>query len=135
MRASRAVPDTVRAAGGTPLMNRVGHAFFKTRMRDEGGAFGGEVRATTTSPTSTTPTPEPLPALLLLELLGRTGQHAGRVARAVRSRYFISGEINSEVPDHRGRSRRSGRATPTREIGELDGISLDYHDWHFTSSP
>src|SRR5918992_4585317 len=42
-RASRAVPDTVRRAGGTPLINRVGHAFFKRRMRDEGGIFGGEV--------------------------------------------------------------------------------------------
>ncbi|HEY5318433.1 MAG TPA: phosphomannomutase/phosphoglucomutase, partial [Solirubrobacteraceae bacterium] len=43
VRASRAVPDTVERAGGTALMNRVGHAFFKTRMRDEHAVFGGEV--------------------------------------------------------------------------------------------
>ncbi|HEY3018893.1 MAG TPA: phosphomannomutase/phosphoglucomutase, partial [Solirubrobacteraceae bacterium] len=42
-RASRAVPDTVERAGGTAHVNRVGHAFFKTRMRDEGAIFGGEV--------------------------------------------------------------------------------------------
>ena len=43
VRASRAVPDTVEAAGGRALVNRVGHAFFKTRMREENAAFGGEV--------------------------------------------------------------------------------------------
>src|SRR3954454_11116415 len=43
VRASRAVADTVRRVGGTPHPNRVGHAFFKTRMRDEGAIFGGEV--------------------------------------------------------------------------------------------
>ncbi|PZS10328.1 MAG: phosphomannomutase/phosphoglucomutase, partial [Solirubrobacterales bacterium] len=43
VRASRAVPDTVAHAGGRALMNRVGHAFFKTRMREEDGVFGGEV--------------------------------------------------------------------------------------------
>ena len=43
--------------GGRALVNRVGHAFFKTRMRDEGGEFGGEVsghyyfKATSTTPT------------------------------------------------------------------------------------
>src|SRR3954453_3738468 len=35
VRASRAVPDTVERLGGRALVNRVGHAFFKTRMRDE----------------------------------------------------------------------------------------------------
>src|SRR3954452_22314237 len=36
LRASWAVPDTIEAGGGTALENRVGHAFFKRRMRDEG---------------------------------------------------------------------------------------------------
>ena len=43
VRASRAVPETIRAAGGDPLVNRVGHAFIKHRMRKESAAFGGEV--------------------------------------------------------------------------------------------
>ncbi|MXY16424.1 MAG: phosphomannomutase/phosphoglucomutase, partial [Acidobacteria bacterium] len=43
VRASYAVKDTVAAGGGVALMNRVGHAFFKKRMREENAAFGGEV--------------------------------------------------------------------------------------------
>src|SRR3954451_4108590 len=71
VRASRAVPDTVTRLGGSALVNRVGHAFFKTRMRDEGGEFGGEVsghyyfRAFYNADSGT------IPALLLLELLSK----------------------------------------------------------------
>ena len=43
VRASWAVPETIERAGGIPLVNRVGHAFFKHRMREEGAVFGGEV--------------------------------------------------------------------------------------------
>src|SRR4051812_41102700 len=43
VRASWAVPRTVEAADGRAYPNRVGHAFFKTRMREEGAIFGGEV--------------------------------------------------------------------------------------------
>src|SRR4029453_17888530 len=43
VRASWAVPKTIERAGGTPLINRVGHAFIKHRMREESATFGGEV--------------------------------------------------------------------------------------------
>src|SRR6476619_2218644 len=45
LRASWAVPETIERAGGVPLLNRVGHAFFKHRMREDGAVFGGEVSA------------------------------------------------------------------------------------------
>ncbi len=35
VRASWAVPETIERAGGIPLVNRVGHAFIKLRMREE----------------------------------------------------------------------------------------------------
>ena len=43
VRASWAVRDTIERAGGVPLVNRVGHAFIKHRMREENALFGGEV--------------------------------------------------------------------------------------------
>ena len=52
-----------------------------------------------------------------------------------RERYFISGEINSEVADPRRRWRRSPSATPTPRQERLDGISIDYEDWHFNVRP
>ena len=59
VRASRAVEDTVERAGGHAYINRVGHAFFKTRMRELGAAFGGEVSGHYYFTTSTARTPAP----------------------------------------------------------------------------
>ena len=131
VRASRAVADTVRAAGGVPLVNRVGHAFFKARMREEGGVFGGEVSGHYYFADFYAADSGTLPALLILELLGRSGRTLAELLEPYRSRYFISGEINSEVADPAGRiaairARHAGAA-----ITELDGLSVDYDDWHF----
>ncbi|HTX01828.1 MAG TPA: phosphomannomutase/phosphoglucomutase, partial [Acidimicrobiales bacterium] len=99
VRASRAVPDTVRAAGGVPYVNRVGHAFFKTRMRREGSLFGGEVSGHYYFRDFYCADSGTLPALLILELLCRTGQSMSQLLAPMRARYHISGEINSEVSD------------------------------------
>ena len=131
VRSSRAVPDTVREAGGTPLINRVGHAFFKTRMRDEGGAFGGEVSGHYYFADFYNADSGTLPALLMLELLGRTGKTLADLLEPYRSRYFISGEINSEVADQAAKIEEIRERYADARITELDGISVDYDDWHF----
>jgi phosphomannomutase len=131
VRCSRAVPDTVRGAGGTPLINRVGHAFFKTRMRDEGGAFGGEVSGHYYFADFYNADSGTLPALLMLELLGRTGQTLAELLEPYRSRYFISGEINSAVADQAEMIEELRATYADAAITELDGISIDYPDWHF----
>src|SRR3954468_2532453 len=71
VRASRAVPDTVTRLGGRALVNRVGHAFFKTRMRDEGGEFGGEVSGHYYFKAFYNADSGTIPALLILELLSK----------------------------------------------------------------
>src|SRR5262249_61243628 len=99
VRASRAVPATVIDAGGRPYVNRVGHAFFKTRMRAEGSLFGGEVSGHYYFRDFYCADSGTLPALLILELLCRGGRKMSELLEPYRSRYFISGEINSEVAD------------------------------------
>jgi phosphomannomutase len=135
VRASRAVADTVRAAGGTPLVNRVGHAFFKTRMLEEGGAFGGEVSGHYYFADFYNADSGTLPALLILELLGKTGKTLAELLAPYRSRYFISGEINSEVDDQAAKIEELRARYADAKITELDGISIDYDDWHFNVRP
>ena len=114
VRASRAVRDLVEAAGGSAHVNRVGHAFFKTRMRDEGAAFGGEVSGHYYFRDFYCADSGTLPALLILELLGKRGATMAELLDPLRQRYFISGEINSEVADQAGQDgARSRSATPT----------------------
>ena len=114
VRASRAVADTVAEAGGRALVNRVGHAFFKARMREEGGAFGGEVSGHYYFADFFNADSGTLPALLILELLGKSGRTLAELLEPYRSRYFISGEINSEVADVDGEARRDPRALRRR---------------------
>jgi phosphomannomutase len=131
VRASRAVADTVERLGGRALMNRVGHAFFKTRMRDEGGAFGGEVSGHYYFRDFYCADSGTIPALLILELLGKQGKTLSELLEPYRSTYFISGEINSEVDDQDAKLEALESEFADAEITHLDGVSVDYDDWHF----
>jgi phosphomannomutase len=135
VRASRAVPDTVERAGGTALINRVGHAFFKTRMRDEGGAFGGEVSGHYYFHDFYNADSGTIPALLILELLSLEGKTMTELLEPLRSKYFISGEINSEVADQQAKMKEIAERWSDGEISHLDGVSVDYDDWHFNVRP
>ncbi len=135
VRASRAVADTVEAAGGRALVNRVGHAFFKSRMREEGSAFGGEVSGHYYFADFYNADSGTLPALLVLQLLGTSGKTLAQLLEPYRSRYFISGEINSEVADPAAKLDEIRDRYGDAQITELDGVSIDYEDWHFNVRP
>jgi phosphomannomutase len=135
VRASRAVPDIVRAAGGTPFRNRVGHAFFKIGMREHGGAFGGEVSGHYYFRDFWCADSGTIPALLVLELLSTQERSLAELVRSFRDRYFISGEINSEVADQEAKMREIAERHSDAEVDWLDGVSVDYSDWHFNVRP
>ncbi|HEX3802699.1 MAG TPA: phosphomannomutase/phosphoglucomutase [Solirubrobacteraceae bacterium] len=131
VRASRAVPDTVEAAGGTALINRVGHAYFKRRMRSEGGVFGGEVSGHYYFRDFYCADSGTIPALLILEELSQRDVKLSELLAPLHSKYFISGEINSEVSDQDAKVEEIAAKYSDAKESRLDGISIDYPDWHF----
>lgn len=131
VRASRAVADTVLAAGGRPLVNRVGHAFFKARMHENGALFGGEVSGHYYFRDFGCIDSGTLPALLILELVSESGKTLGELVDAFHEKYFITGEINSTVDDAPAILAEIERRYADAEIMKLDGINVDYDDWHF----
>jgi phosphomannomutase len=135
VRASRAVPDTVTANGGIPHVNRVGHAFFKIGMREHDAAFGGEVSGHYYFRDFWCADSGTIPALLVLELMSVEGRPLSELVGEYRERYFISGEINSEVADQDAKMRELAECNPDAEISWLDGISVDYPEWHFNVRP
>jgi phosphomannomutase len=135
VRASRAVPDTVTANGGIPQVNRVGHAFFKIGMREHDAAFGGEVSGHYYFRDFWCADSGTIPALLVLELMSVEGRPLSELVGEYRERYFISGEINSEVADQDAKMRELAERNPDAEISWLDGISVDYPEWHFNVRP
>ncbi|HEX3238690.1 MAG TPA: phosphomannomutase/phosphoglucomutase [Solirubrobacterales bacterium] len=134
-RSSRAVPDLVAAEGGRSDLSRVGHAFFKARMREEGAVFGGEVSGHYYFRDFWNADSGTIPALLMLELLSVDGRGLGELMAEFRSKYFISGEINSEVSDGAAKMAELEERFSDAEITHLDGVSIDYPDWHFNVRP
>ena len=135
LRASRAVPDTIRANGGVPLLNRVGHAFFKQRMRREDVLFGGEVSGHYYFRDNYNADSGFIPALLILDLLTRKKATMAELLEPLRSRYFISGEINSTVDDVGAALARIEGTFADGEVTKVDGVSVDYDHWHFNVRP
>jgi phosphomannomutase len=138
VRASHAVKDIVAKYGGSALMNRVGHAFFKRRMREEGAIFGGEVTGHYYFRDNFYADNGFIPALLILELMSRKGQTLRELLEPLREKYFISGEINTRVTDMRAVQEKidglAARYTDGK-VYTLDGVSAEFADWHFNVRP
>jgi phosphomannomutase len=136
VRASWAVPDTIERAGGIPLVNRVGHAFFKHRMREEGAVFGGEVSGHYYFRDFSQADSGVIPFLLMLELVSRRGEKLSEILRRYRDRYFITGELNTPVADvplklQELKERFGGEG----RVSHLDGLSVEAADWHMNVRP
>ena len=136
VRASWAVRDTIERAGGVPLVNRVGHAFIKHRMREEDAAFAGEVSGHYYFRDFSQADSGTVPALLMLELVSKKGRPLSEILRPLRERYFITGELNTPVSDVALKLQElKERFGSEGEVSHLDGISITAADWHMNVRP
>jgi phosphomannomutase len=136
VRASWAVPEIIERVGGIPLVNRVGHAFIKHRMREEHAAFGGEVSGHYYFRDFSQADSGVIPFLLMLELLSKRGQRLSEILRPFRETYFITGELNTPVPDVDVKLQElEERFGKEGRVSHLDGISIDAEDWHMNVRP
>jgi phosphomannomutase len=136
VRASWAVPDTIERGGGVPLVNRVGHAFIKHRMREEAAVFGGEVSGHYYFRDFSQADSGVVPFLLVLELISKRGEKLSEILRSFRERYFLTGELNTPVADVPLKLQElQERFGPDGRVSHLDGVSVDFDDWHFNVRP
>jgi phosphomannomutase len=138
LRASYAVRDTVERYGGLALMNRVGHAFIKRRMREENAIFGGEVTGHYYFRENFYADNGFIPALLMLELMSKKRQTLAELLAPLRRRYFISGEINTKVASMAAVGAKLDELAARyadAKISRLDGVSIEYTDWHCNVRP
>ena len=136
VRASWAVPETIGRAGGVPLVNRVGHAFIKHRMREEDAAFAGEVSGHYYFRDFTQADSGVIPFLLMAERISTSGTKLSELLRPYRERYFITGELNTPVAgveETLGRLEERFGAEGT--VSRLDGFSVEAGDWHMNVRP
>jgi phosphomannomutase len=138
LRASYAVKDIVTAHGGRALMNRVGHAYIKRRMRETNAVFGGEVTGHYYFRDNYFADNGMIPALLILELMSKHGKTLHELLAPLREKYFISGEINTKLPhmDHvAAKLDAMAKKYADGRQERLDGLSVEYPDWHFNVRP
>ena len=138
LRASYAVKDVAAKHGGKAVMNRVGHAFFKGRMRELNAVFGGEVTGHYYFRDNFYCDNGFIPALLILELMSKKNQSLKQMLEPLRAKYFISGEINTKMPSMEAMTDTMNAIEAhykDARIYKLDGISVEYPDWHFNVRP
>jgi phosphomannomutase len=133
IRASKAVPDTIENLGGKALYNKVGHAFIKKRMSDEGAIFAGEVSGHYYFKDFYGCDSGVAPMIFLLDLLSRSDKPLDQIVDEYSSKYYISGEINSKVPDVITviMAVKEKYASNADNMIEADGLTLEFDDWRF----
>jgi phosphomannomutase len=131
---SRAVPETVRAAGGNPIRTRVGHSYIKQVMAESGAVFGGEHSGHYYFADNYRADSGMLAMLILLRVISEDGRPLSALRREVEP-YRASGEINFVVTDPEVSMARVEAKFPEAVIDHIDGLSMDLGDVWFNLRP
>lgn len=129
IRSTKALAETVRELGGTPIKERVGHTFIRTTMREHDAVLGIELAGHFFFKDSYFSEGGPLPAFLIMELMKKTGKTLSELVSEVK-KYSQSGEINSDIsksPEEIYIELKSLFADA--KLDETDGLTIEYPDW------
>jgi phosphomannomutase len=130
LRSSHVVPDEVKAAGGTPKRDRVGHAFIKKTLAETKAVFGGELSGHFYFRDNFFADSGAIAFARVLSVLSaQTKPLSDLVAPLMR--YTQTGEVNFQVEDKDGKIRELADAYKNGQVDYLDGITADMGDWWF----
>jgi phosphomannomutase len=121
---SKAVPETVVAAGGEPVRTRVGHSYIKQVMKETGAIFGGEHSGHYYFRDNYRADSGILAMLVLLQVISEAGRPLSQLRRDFEP-YSQSGEINFTVDDKDAAIAAIADAFPEGVMDRLDGLTID----------
>ncbi len=127
---SRAVPESVRAAGGTPFRTRVGHSYIKQVMAETGAAFGGEHSGHYYFRDNYRADSGMLAMLVLLQVMSEDGRPLSELRREYEP-YAASGEINLHVDDQTKALESVREAFADAKHDQTDGLTIEWDDRWF----
>jgi phosphomannomutase len=131
LRSSWVVKEVIEAAGGKPMMSRVGHAFIKQQMRENDALFAGELSGHYYFKDNFTAESSAMAILSLANIVSKSDKPLSELIAPLR-KYFASGEINTHVSRDPKLILDEIRAKYTDgKMFELDGVSVEYADWWF----
>lgn len=130
-----ALLDAIKENGGEPVLSRVGHSYIKEILKGQNALFGAESSGHTYYRDYWYSDCGMIPPMQVLEYLSETNQRLSDVMEPVFSKYFISGEINSDVTDKEGKMNEIAEKYSDAQISRLDGVAVEYSDWRFCVRP
>jgi phosphomannomutase len=129
-----AIRDVALENGGKDIINKSGHAFIKERMRKDDVVFGGEMSAHYYFKDYFYCDNGLIPFVMMLEFLSTQEKTLSEIMTEMFwNKYFVSGEINSEVSDVKSKisEAKEKYAQEAESVDEIDGVSIEYADWRF----
>ena len=123
--------EAIKAAGGPPMMSRVGHSFIKAQMRENDAVFAGELSGHYYFKANFTAESSSMATFALANIVSKSGKPLSELIAPLR-KYFQSGEINSKVADAAAVLAKIKATYP--DFFELDGVSVDHWEsegWWF----
>jgi len=121
--------DATKENGGKPVLERVGHAFIKARMRKEDAVLGCETSGHTYFRDFWFADSGMLPFLLILEILSAENTSLDEMVQPYMKKYPISGEINTSTPDAESLIEKVKDHYGDGKISYTDGVSIEYPEW------
>lgn len=133
IRASQAVPEKIKAAGGVPYYNRVGHSYIKGKMTQVDAIFGGEVTGHYYFKDFYFCDSGLAPMMFLLDLLSHSDHTLAEILDKLEEKYHISGEINTKGVDKDQVFEKIEKkySESANEVLHVDGVSVYFDDWNF----
>lgn len=131
---SRAVPESVRASGGTAIRTRVGHSFIKQVMAETGAAFGGEHSGHYYFRDNFRADSGMLAMLVLLQVMSEDGRPLSELRKEFEP-YAASGEINLVVGDQKGALELVAERFADADQDRTDGLTIEWDDRWFNLRP
>ena len=124
-----AVIDEVKYFHGTPIVNRVGHSYIKQRMKEEDAIFGGENSGHYYFRDFYYADSGLLTILFILSEVMTNNLNLSELLSFMKSRYPISGEINTKVANADAVIANIEQAYPGALVEKIDGLSLSFDNW------
>jgi phosphomannomutase len=131
---SKAVSETITAAGGVPVRTKVGHSYIKAVMADTGAIFGGEHSGHYYFKDNFRADSGIMATLVLLRVLSDEGVPLSELRKRYEP-YAQSGEINFVVSDVPGAVAAVEDAFSDATMDLLDGLTVDTGDRWFNLRP
>ena len=121
--------DLIAAAGGKPMMSRVGHSFIKEQMRQNDAIFAGELSGHYYFKANSTAESSSMATFALANIVSASDKPLSALIAPLR-KYSQSGEINTKTatPPAEILARIKALYAAKARVFELDGVSVDAWD-------